>query len=205
MIIKVGDQKINVDPTNWVSTMQSVKDAIDNDLADRIKKSLIIGQYPVMICTADMARKLVTELSSFNPSMVWNKAQAVAVGYKINSLGEAYDIIINLCLPPALEALQGAMAQFEGVTCQWPPSPYAGQWVSWCKENSASIQKVAGSPYVDKLNGYEAWQAGEICTSWVRFNSPVSEVYNSEQGGMVRTWFDGKKSLGYDSTHGQAE
>jgi len=198
MLINIAEQNIEVNPLDWNATTQNVKDAIDEGLANLIKKNLIVGQYPIKYCNAEMARLLVPDLSSMNPSIVWNKAQAVSIGYKISNLQEAVDIIEFLCLPPAKEALKGLQIKYEGGTCQWPPSFYAAAWVEWCLKHMESLKKVMGSEYEDRLIGRMAWEAGEIATSWTHFNSPVKE------DGNKRIWFDGKVSIGWDSVHGTA-
>lgn len=177
---------------DWDEFKQDMRDKCDDELVTQIKEGVIIGVNPSKVSRTE-ARKIKPILSSDNPSRVWTHTQLWFMVHK-GSMEDAIAGYDNALLPAALAALEDQLGKLlpSGNTCDWPPSPYAAEWVTWCINNSACI-KTCLSEKVYNLNGDKLWYIGEIANGIINKRIAVKTGYDVSQGGIpVLTYYPNK-------------
>lgn len=161
---------------DWPGFIQAMKDQTDAELVEQIKEGIIVGIEAQEVSLA-MARAMKPILSSDNPTRVWIKTQLWCMSHK-GTMKDAYDVYINGLLPAAQAALVDQKDQLlpSGNTCSWPVSPFALQWVIWCVNNAACLQKCMDEQ-VYNLHGYKMWQAGEVANGIINKRIGVKTRY----------------------------
>lgn len=164
-------------PVNLDAFMQIIKDEVDQENANWIKTGAVSG-YPMPYITKEQARVMRPLYSSDNPSMVFGRLLGRSEAILIDNNQQALDFTQKLLLPAAMEALTDQLGKIltSGAKCSWPPSPYAGFWVDWCKDHIEGLTEIIKTNFFDFKN-YSVWYAGEIAIDWVSKNVPWKTTY----------------------------
>ena len=164
-------------PADLDAFMQIIKDEVDQENADWLKKGAQSG-YPMPYVTKEQARVMRPLYSSDNPSMVFSRLLDRSEAILIDNNQQALDFTQKLLLPTAMEALTDQLGKIlsSGAKCSWPPSPYAGFWVDWCKDHIEGLTEIIKTSFYD-FRDYSVWYAGEIAIDWVSKNVPWKTTY----------------------------
>ncbi len=170
-------------PTDWDKFKQDIKDAVDTELAERIRAGKIDGIPANPNITKDSARAMYPIQSSDNPSMIWSRTQLRGMLTPIKSNADAIAFYQMAFLPAAEDALVDQQKQTSGVIkCAWPPAYQARAWVQQCRKSIGALQSITAhvainNPATGKnildLSGQFAWFAGEIAQGFVDKEIPL--------------------------------
>ena len=173
-------------PTDLDAFMQTIKDEVDQENANWIKIGAFSG-YPMAYITKEQARVMRPLYSSDNPSMKFGRLLDRSEAILIDNNQQALDFTQKLLLPTAMEALTDQLGKIlpSGSKCSWPPSPYAGLWVDWCKDHIEGLTEIIKTNFYD-FKDYSVWFAGEISADWVSKNVPWKTTYYQ---GVAKNWY----------------
>ncbi len=181
-------------PRDFVAYRQQIKDKVDTDLAMWVNLGKVAGiNQEGRTVTKDMARQMVSELSSDNPSNVWTESQKQAMSIETPSNQAAIEFHKQILLPAAEAALLDTQQQAVGKRCNWRPQVMAEQWVAWCKEHISALEVMAKDGIYD-FTGFKVWEAGEVAKTWVIDKVTWITTYDK---GKEKNWKYPDKPDGY--------